>query len=319
MATNRPTPTVRVAVSPSLFESVTIHPTSPHFSLGMEEWTESSLKSLEDKFQNIEADLSLDQRALSSKPELGAPLNSLRLHTSEHPPKRVLIQPHPQDLELPTTKKRFQTLNSNKLDKLSKPCILKNTETSTKWALENFHSWLSHRNNGAICDDDRCPESVLEDMDSTHLNKWLAAYTAETRKSTVIHSQPSTLQSLFSGILRHMQSIDPTHAPNIFNKGNPAFRDLHCTMDSLYRQLCAEGVGAEKHSAEPFTKGDENKLWELGIMDAHSHTSLLRAIFFYNGKNFCLRGGEEYRTLKLSQLKMTQKGYIYTENASKNQ
>lgn len=35
-------------------------------------------------------------------------------------------------------------------------------------------------------------------------------------------------------------------------------------------------------------------------------------------KNFCLRGGEEHRNLKLSQLKRTQKGYIYTENASKN-
>ena len=49
----------------------------------------------------------------------------------------------------------------------------KNTETSTKWALENFHSWLSHRNNGAKCDVDRCPESLLKDMDSTQLNKWL--------------------------------------------------------------------------------------------------------------------------------------------------
>ena len=155
-------------------------------------------------------------------------------------------------------------------------------------------------------------------MDSTQLNKWLAAYIAETRKVNGDPYPPSTLQSLLSGILRHMRSIDPTHAPNIFDKGNPAFRDLHCTMDSLYRQLRAEGVGAEKHSVEPFTKGDENKLWELGIMGAHSPTSLLRAVFFYNVKNICLRGGEEHRNLKLSQLKRTQKGYIYTENASKN-
>ena len=115
-----------------------------------------------------------------------------------------------------------------------------------------------------------------------------------------------------------MRSIDPTCAPNIFDKDNPAFRDLHFTMDLLYRQLRAEGVGAEKHSAEPFTEGDENKLWELGIMGAHSPTSLLRAVFFYNVKNICLRGGEEHRNLKLSQLKRTQKRYMYTENVSKN-
>ena len=61
---------------------------------------------------------------------------------------------------------------------------------------------------------------------------------------------------------------------NIFAKGNPAFRDLHYTMDSLYRRLRAEGVGAEKHSAEPFTNEDKNKLWKLEIMGTHSPTSL---------------------------------------------
>ena len=39
---------------------------------------------------------------------------------------------------------------------------------------------------------------------------------------------------------------------------------------------------------------------------------------FLQRKNFCLRGGEEHRNLKLSQLKKTHNGYIYTENASKN-
>ena len=30
-------------------------------------------------------------------------------------------------------------------------------------------------------------------------------------------------------------------------------------------------------------------------------TGLLNAVFFYNGKNFCLRGGAEHRNLKLLQ------------------
>ena len=44
----------------------------------------------------------------------------------------------------------------------------------------------------------------------------------------------------------------------------------------------------------------------------------MRAVFFNNGKTFCLRGGEEHRGLRLSQLKRTKNGYSYTENASKN-
>ena len=53
---------------------------------------------------------------------------------------------------------------------------------------------------------------------------------------------------------------------------------------------------------------------------------MLNCVFFYNGKNLCLRGGDEHRQLKLSQLRRdvtsvdgVQKNcYIYTEHGSKN-
>ena len=52
----------------------------------------------------------------------------------------------------------------------------------------------------------------------------------------------------------------------------------------------------------------------------------MNAVFFYNGKNFCLRGGADHRNLKLSQFKKetsTIDGkeipcYIYSEFGSKN-
>ena len=65
----------------------------------MEEWTDSYLKSLEDKLSMPNIDFSLNQRTSSLK--LGDA--TLHLPTSEHAPKRVLIQPHP--LELPPEKK----------------------------------------------------------------------------------------------------------------------------------------------------------------------------------------------------------------------
>ena len=46
-----------------------------------------------------------------------------------------------------------------------------------------------------------------------------------------------------------------------------------------------------------------------------------RAVFYYCGKVFCLRGGEEQRGLKLSQLQRSTEGdgcYRYVENGSKN-
>ena len=49
---------------------------------------------------------------------------------------------------------------------------------------------------------------------------------------------------------------------------------------------------------------------------ATSPKALLRAVFFYNGKNFCLRGGTEHRGLNLSQFTRCSdpdNHYIYTE------
>ena len=76
-----------------------------------------------------------------------------------------------------------------------------------------------------------------------------------------------------------MRSIDESRAPNIFASDNPAFKELHYTMDSLYKQLRSDGVGSEKHSAQPFTKEDENRLWEQGVMGTRSPASLYELCF----------------------------------------
>ena len=51
-------------------------------------------------------------------------------------------------------------------------------------------------------------------------------------------------------------------------------------------------------------------------MDEHAFV----AVFYCNGKSFCLRGGKEHRNLKISQLsrRSNPNCYIYRENGSKN-
>ena len=115
-----------------------------------------------------------------------------------------------------------------------------------------------------------------------------------------------------------MKAVDKEGVPNIFAKNNVAFQTLHHTMDSVYRKLKADGVGTQKRSTETFTKEEENKLWECGVLGVDNPASLLWAVFFSDGKKFCLQGGNEHRNSRLSQLKRTENGYTYTENASKN-
>ena len=93
-------------------------------------------------------------------------------------------------------------LSSKQLGSLSKPSTPKNTKTATKWALDNFYSWMRQRNNTANTADEY-PESILEDMDPKMLNMWLSAYIAGTRKVKGEPYPPATLQSLLSGLLHH--------------------------------------------------------------------------------------------------------------------
>ena len=54
------------------------------------------------------------------------------------------------------------------------------------------------------------------------------------------------------------------------------------------------------------------------MLGTRNPLSLLSAVFFYNGKKSCLRGGEEHCSLKILQLKWLEEAYVYRENGSKN-
>jgi len=68
-----------------------------------------------------------------------------------------------------------------------------------------------------------------------------------------IHIPSKTLYLMFSAILRHMRY---PNAPNILSKNNPAFNELHNTLDGIFKKktLRADGVGAAPKHAEPFSK-----------------------------------------------------------------
>ena len=131
-----------------------------------------------------------------------------------------------------------------------------------------------------MSEDDKCPESVLTDMDSTMLNKWLAVFMAETRKVN-----GEAYQQLSSHCCLE---YNVTCAPLILIKLQISSKRkiLHlksCTPPwILYtkKKFRSDGVGAEKHSAVPFSKMEENELWEQGVIGKDSPTALLRAVFF---------------------------------------
>ena len=146
-----------------------------------------------------------------------------------------------------------------------------------------------------------------------------AFYVLETRRTDGKRYPISTVYQLLTGILRHMRSVD-SQCPNFLDKTNFAFKQLHAAIDNFGRQLRLEGIGTEVKHASIISPREENYLWEAGVLGVENPKSLLFAVFYCNGKNFCLRGGAEHRRLKLSQLQRLSNPdrYIYTEHGSKN-
>ena len=156
----------------------------------------------------------------------------------------------------------------------------------------------------------------------------------ETRQENGEPYCPSSLSNLLYAIQRHICEYRSANKLKPFailekTKHDPAFDPLHKCLDSVFRKLHNSGVGAKPKQARVITHDEEHTLWESSILGDKTPESLLHAVFYLNGLNFCLRGGEEHRQLKITQLqRMTVPDpdnpgqmidcYEYTEFGSKN-
>ena len=213
---------------------------------------------------------------------------------------------------------RFKDVTNVELEDLSKVQMPKNTSQSTRWAMKNFSDWFNGHN--IKNPDDPCPNELLLPSCSVELlNKWLCVYVAETRSHSGEAYPPATVHSLLAGIYRHMKSENPAY-PYFLDRENPALSAFSLTLGNLYKNLRSIGVGADAKHTEGITNEEEDLLWASGALNVSTPMGLLRAVFFYNGKCFCLRGGQEHRDLKLSQLERLSDPdrYVYRENSSKN-
>ena len=59
-------------------------------------------------------------------------------------------------------------------------------------------------------------------------------------------------------------------------------------------------MGTEVKHTSNVSREEEDALWAADILGTNNRTALLRAVIFFNRKNFCLCGGREY--IKISQL-----------------
>ena len=78
------------------------------------------------------------------------------------------------------------------------------------------------------------------------------------------------------------------NCPNFLDPKNAHFREMHNIIDHYFRELLADGVGAEvKHTSLILTE-KEDELWDKGLVGIDTPQALLNTVFYLNGKHFCL-------------------------------
>ena len=92
------------------------------------------------------------------------------------------------------------------------------------------------------------------------------------------------------------------------------------TLDNLFKSLRSKVVGSTTSATESISAEEEDLLWSSAVLNTDTPNGLVRAAFFVVGKCFCLRGGQEHRQLRLSQLQRLHDPdwYVYHEHSSKN-
>lgn len=235
------------------------------------------------------------------------------------------LKKKPKEEKKDFMKERFPLLPNEVVEDTKKQVIPKNTDKSTKWAVRLFQSWCEQRNERC---DDKVPNDILLSDNHEELCRWLCICVSELRKEDGSEYTPRSISMFMAGLQRYIYSENKSMI-KLADPGNSTFRQLHQVLENRYRELHAQGVGTTRRQAEVIIIDEEEQLWQSGVLSSESPLSLIHAVFYLNGVNFVLRGGDEHRKLKLSQFKFRDTldpdnpGEVircveYTEHGSKN-
>ncbi len=176
--------------------------------------------------------------------------------------------------------------------------------------------WKAERNDKEI---KKVPDDLIDNPDPKKVNYWLCRFVDEIRKQDGSELSPRSIHFILAVLQRKMLDVKPD-MPKLFVCGSTVFRDLQRACDSTYRKLRSEGIGTEVMHTPIFTGEEEELLRNRSVFGVENPKQLQRAVFFYIGKRFCIRGGEEQRKLSPSQFVRTTEPdcFTYVEQGSKN-
>ena len=212
------------------------------------------------------------------------------------------------------TKRFASPVKESTFVEAAKGIVPTNTKQCNSWALRAFECWATQ------CSE-VVPSGLLQSNDADLIAQFMRCFVLEVRKEDGEQHTPGMIRSLLCGLNRALKENGATFS--ILDKGNPAFRELHLTLDTVTSGLHRQGIGATRKNAPIISREHEVLFWEKGLLGYDSPKSLQRAVFFCVGLHFVLRGVDEQHSLTLEQIVRypvysSDVYYEYTEYISKN-
>ena len=139
-----------------------------------------------------------------------------------------------------------------------------------------FHKWITQRNrhNSEVFPSDLFYKPYPINVIISYLQRFIS----EARRVDGTPYPLKTLYQILCGLLRHAREHQ-SNPPNFLDRKDTRFKKLHGTCDSVFHALREQEVGADKKSAKVITKADEEKFWELIMLNCTSAEGLQKAVF----------------------------------------
>ena len=167
---------------------------------------------------------------------------------------------------------------------------------------------------------DKCPLDLLEKPEAEKLNSWLSCFVVEARRKDGEPYPARMLYLLLAGLLRYgrlgLNSV-LTSWTKVILVSPSCLEYVNLFPDNYARMVLVLPLNTQPLS---LLRKRTYSVLDKGVMGIYAPKPLVRAVFYYVGKAFCLRGGAEQRALKPSQFERgyNPDRYTYTENGSKN-
>ena len=183
-------------------------------------------------------------------------------------------------------------------------CVPKSTKYKDKWAVALFENWREQRNMKVrSIKDSRVDgrqsgleviESSIEMMSDDELNRTLASFICEIRKTDGSKYPPNTLY----GIIAAIQHFLKGKGKQVRLLNDDKFEYLRNALDAVMMENASAGVGLTRKQGEIITLREEEQLWEKGVLGDSQPQQLLDTLVYLFGIHFALRGGNEHRRLR---------------------